>query len=596
MSKRLCIFMMLAGFLLASTAMADRFTEAYRDAVSRGDVSAEYRAKSFLAPPFCYDLNRLHGISFVKAVNGRVAHPAFPFTYQDMTDLRVRKLADRAGLDDMIRESKSELELVRRISDWANTRFGHMIPLPYSTWDANEILDRVERGDTFFCTFKAVLFVQLCNAAGLTACVLGINRKDADAHTVAEVYVNELRKWVLVDPWLNCWYERDGIPLSPLEMHDSISRPGGIVLSFGPHGRGLEYWDVRAGKTDAVAHANACVPIADDPSKGLLEYYYDIRIVMRNDHTVHPQTDQNVYVDGFMVPRNTRGGEWWGPQLKWADDLTPPQVTCWNAWDPDDFQWPLNEVAVNLAKKSLLGEPDVLEARFSTLTPSFARYRLEIDGAEVPLDGDVYAWRLKKGRNSLRIAAVNAAGRAGFPSEFVLDYNPDLIRMPDPVTVTVPNPGMEETGDRTASGEFRAAKWWCQAPNPMGFTDFTLDAKVKHSGAFSLRATPSRDPKTGIEYAFVIMTAAMPVNPGRDVVYSIWLRAKDPDTPVDIALHDNAKWGNGVYVERVAVGREWKKYELPCRLHNTLTNLYLGFKVWTGTVWADDVEYREVSR
>jgi hypothetical protein len=102
-----------------------------------------------------------------------------------MTDLRVRKLADRAGLDDMIRESKSEMELVRRISDWANTRFGHMIPLPYSTWDANEILDRVERGDTFFCTFKAVPFVQLCNAAGLTACVLGINRKDADAHTVA---------------------------------------------------------------------------------------------------------------------------------------------------------------------------------------------------------------------------------------------------------------------------------------------------------------------------------------------------------------------------------------------------------------------------
>jgi hypothetical protein len=33
-----------------------------------------------------------------------------------------------------------------------------------------------------------------------------------------------------------------------------------------------------------------------------------------------------------------------------------------------------------------------------------------------------------------------------------------------------------------------------------------------------------------------------------------------------------------VYVERVIVGREWKKYELPCRLHNTLTNLYLDLK------------------
>ncbi len=38
----------------------------------------------------------------------------------------------------------------------------------------------------------------------------------------------------------------------------------------------------------------------------------------------------------------------------------------------------------------------MLEVRFATFTPSFARYRLEIDGAEVPLDGDVYVWRLKK--------------------------------------------------------------------------------------------------------------------------------------------------------------------------------------------------------
>ncbi len=66
---------------------------------------------------------------------------------------------------------------------------------------------------------------------------------------------------MLVDPWLNCWYERGGIPLSPLEMHDSIDRPAGIVLAFGPHGRGLEYWDVRAGKTDAMSHANARTPM-----------------------------------------------------------------------------------------------------------------------------------------------------------------------------------------------------------------------------------------------------------------------------------------------------------------------------------------------
>jgi hypothetical protein len=578
----------------AAGGSADPVTEAYRAALEKGNSSDVYRAQSYLAPPFCYDLNRFHGITFTRTVNGRVVKPEYPFTYQEMDALKVRKLRDRADIDLMIRKSPTELELIQRISDWANTRFGHMLPLPYPTWDANEILDRVERGDTFFCTFKAVLFVQACNAAGLTASVLGINRKDQDAHTVARVYSNQFRKWILVDPWLNCYFERNGIPLSPLEFHDAFDNPEGIVLVFGEHGRGLEYWDMRAGKTTNIPHANARVPIGEDPSKGLIQYYYDIRIVMRNDHTTHPQSDQNINVDGFMVPRNTRGGEWWGPQLKWTDDHTPPQITCWNTGKADEFEWPLNEVEVRLAKKSLLGELEVLEARFFTFTPCFARYRLEIDGAETPLEGDVFLWRLKKGTNSLRVAALNTAGRSGFPSEFVIEYDPDKARMPAPVRVEIPNPGMEETGEKTPDGEFRPAKWWCQPPNAFGYKDFILDSKVKHAGKYSLRAAPARDPHTGVEYAFIIMTAAMDVNPGRDVVYSIWLRARDEGTPVDITLHDNSKWGNGVYVDRVTVGREWRKYELPCRLHNTLTNLYLGFKVWTGTVWADDLEYREM--
>ncbi len=65
-------------------------------------------------------------------------------------------------------------------------------------------------------------------------------------------------------------------------------------------------------------------------------------------------------------------------------------------------------------------------------------------------------------------------------------------------------------------------------------------------------------------------------------------------TPVDIALLESTFKGLGTYVERIMVGREWKKYELKCRLHNELTNTYVGFKVYTGTVWADDASYVEV--
>jgi hypothetical protein len=119
-----------------------------------------------------------------------VTQPSFPFIYQDMTHLKVRKLYDRAGFDAMVKSSKTELELIGKISDWANKQWGHTQPLPYPAWDANEILDKAEKGDAFWCTFKAALFVQGCNAVGLTARMLGINPFNEAAHTVTEVYNN----------------------------------------------------------------------------------------------------------------------------------------------------------------------------------------------------------------------------------------------------------------------------------------------------------------------------------------------------------------------------------------------------------------------
>ena len=162
---------------IAGNISADKTSERYMKAIESGDYAKVYRAQTYLAPPFCYDLNRLHGIKFSKAVNGRVVKPVYPFIYQDMAHLKVRMLYERAGINDMVKSSRTELELIQRICNWANMQFGHMLPLPYAAWDSHEILDRTEKGDSFFCTYKGVLFVQACNAAGLNAAILGINRK-----------------------------------------------------------------------------------------------------------------------------------------------------------------------------------------------------------------------------------------------------------------------------------------------------------------------------------------------------------------------------------------------------------------------------------
>jgi hypothetical protein len=363
----------------------------------------------------------------------------------------------------MVKSSKTELELIGKISDWANKQWGHTQPLPYPAWDANEILDKAEKGDAFWCTFKAALFVQGCNAVGLTARMLGINPFNEAAHTVTEVYNNEYRKWMLVDPWINFWFEKNGVPLSALEVHQARFNLDGVFLHFGANGRGTESWDVKAGKASALKYANARIPASEDPGKGLLTMYDDYRVVMRNDHTVHPQSKENVFVDGFMVPYNSRGGEWWGPQLHWVDDFTPPQITCWNSGEAGDFQWPLNEVKVDLAMTSPMNsDPVVLQAKFATNTPNFDRYLLEVDGKVIPADGDGLAWTLHKGTNSLKVTSVNALGRKGFPSEFVIEYDPAPADRSRKTTVELKNPGFEDAapakGAAPDSGSVAARK------------------------------------------------------------------------------------------------------------------------------------------
>ena len=63
---------------------------------------------------------------------------------------------------------------------------------------------------------------------------------------------------------------------------------------------------------------------------------------------------------------------------------------------------------------------------------------------------------------------------------------------------------------------------------------------------------------------------------------------------MDIALLDATYKGQGTFVKRVNVGTDWEQFRLPCRLHSEIFDAYVGFKVYRGTVWADDAALETV--
>jgi len=73
--------------------------------------------------------------------------------------MQLRKLRERIGINDFANNSHNDLELIVKLCNWANMQWGHMMVMPYPTFDAHEILDRSDKGDAFWCTYKAALFI-----------------------------------------------------------------------------------------------------------------------------------------------------------------------------------------------------------------------------------------------------------------------------------------------------------------------------------------------------------------------------------------------------------------------------------------------------
>src|SRR5207248_2228237 len=151
---------------------------------------------------------------------------ATPFVYQAPSP-RLKLLRERYKLDAVIAPGKTEMEQLMLLRYWVrnqwHTAWGSHPAAWMPPWDTLIILENRDRPDCLtMCTHYAAVFTQCCQALGWNArhCIL-------DHHCVAEVYVNEHDKWVMMDAGnsaqradVGLHFERHGLPLSALELQD----------------------------------------------------------------------------------------------------------------------------------------------------------------------------------------------------------------------------------------------------------------------------------------------------------------------------------------------------------------------------------------
>ena len=318
---------------------------------------------------------------------------------------RIGALRARYGLDAVVAGETDEWKRILLLRHWikANIAIDNDHPTPTRD-DAFAILDAALQGGKFHCAHFSIVQHAVLNSFGYVARRLGCGpglQDDGGHHGVNEVWVNTLGKWVLIDAKYDSHFEKNGVPLSALEIRDEVWRDGArsVVCVVGPKRR----------------------PMKPDPETGRLEtrpatYRWCSWETDTNRFTAFPArpTSTLVMLDDEFFRNNTwyRDGK-----PHWAYD-TPYLIKTtrrdWIEWTP------------NVITSKVTIEGDKARVFLSSCTPNFRSFqRVDNDGTWRDCGEDVEISLDRRARTRMAFRTINLFGVAGPAHRVEVVFQPD---------------------------------------------------------------------------------------------------------------------------------------------------------------------------
>jgi hypothetical protein len=346
--------------------------------------------------------------------------PAFvgDFTQLDYGDPlapRTVQLREEYKLDEVVAGYETEFEAQCALKRWVRSRWDHGWSLCFNdVKDALDILRAADRGEHFNCGFYNRVFVECARSLGWVARPIGIDVRDMGfprghnvgnvGHSVPEMWSNQYRKWILVDPDLNVHYERDGVPLSALEIHDAwlaheaeavavVQEEPAFTVPTGEHIALVEQLmpDITHFNAEEVAHI--CRRFV---RHGAMDYY------------AHLSIGKWTWLDRRCLPTFI--------------SHFAPGGTGHLTSNPDDMYWTLN--MVRLGGAASWADGPKLALKLEHCMPWFERYEVRLDGGAWETRGETFDWPMQEGVNVLEVRALNVCGQAGITSRLEVAYAP----------------------------------------------------------------------------------------------------------------------------------------------------------------------------
>ena len=191
---------------------------------------------------------------FVAEVQNSVFRPNTVFqSMEDLSNPGFSHLIEKYQLDTIFHGESDEFRRILLLRHWIKTVIpinDHDDPYPGDGY-AEGILDAALEGQGFHCGHFMTVQNALMNAYGyVTRCLgagPGVKGQDGPDghHGINEIWLNQYNKWVLSDAKYNHHFEKNGIPLSALEVRDEYlkNKAADIVLAQGPDRKIIDFND-----------------------------------------------------------------------------------------------------------------------------------------------------------------------------------------------------------------------------------------------------------------------------------------------------------------------------------------------------------------
>jgi len=309
------------------------------------------------------------------------------FKFDSYDNPKLKQLRERYKLGEVVAPGKDEFEKQVLLMDWTHRQFKKFGHPSAECRGALEILKAIDEGHTFFCSQYAQVLVSCAASLGWVDRPLALRRHQGVAkggsteHSSTEIWSNQYRKWVMLDPTSNMYLESNGVPLNAYEIRRQwFYQDGkGLVFVIGKERKKYKKSDLPIFLEYFPGFGDLAVS-PDELDK------YGFSAYIPNTDLMDSGFD---YAKMFIVKDKLCDG------TKWHVRTVPTNP----ASDP---YFPIGQAALELRV-----EGGKIMVALKTLTPNFKAYEVQIDGGDWKPSKPSFDWNVHSGVNRLSARTLN---------------------------------------------------------------------------------------------------------------------------------------------------------------------------------------------